>query len=53
MFVTALQRFPSARTVDNATLRLQQMIGQETAEVIRSIRGIGYRWAGDDSGDGR
>jgi two-component system phosphate regulon response regulator PhoB len=46
-------RFPTARTVDNAILRLRQMLGQDGAEAIRSVRGIGYQWAGDELGHAR
>ncbi len=39
-------RFPTQRTVDNAILRLRQILGDEGASAIRSVRGIGYQWAG-------
>jgi hypothetical protein len=43
----------SAPRVDLASLRLRVMLGQETGDVIRSVRGIEYRWAGDAFGDVR
>lgn len=39
-------RFPSPRTVDNAILRLRQSLGDAGSSAIRSVRGIGYQWAG-------
>lgn len=36
-------KFPSNRTVDNAIVRLRQIVGN--AEAIRSVRGVGYQWA--------
>lgn len=40
-------KFPSHRTVDNAVLRLRQMLGEDGGRRIRSVRGIGYQWLGD------
>ena len=39
-------RFPTQRAVDNAVLRLRQALGEEGSSAIRSVRGIGYQWAG-------
>lgn len=39
-------KFPSHRTVDNAIVRLRQMIGDQGGHAIRSVRGIGYQWVG-------
>lgn len=44
-------RFPSTRTVDNAILRLRQALGEEAGAAIRSVRGIGYQWAGIEGAD--
>jgi DNA-binding response OmpR family regulator len=41
-------QFPTARAVDNAILRLRQALGDEDGTVIRSVRGVGYQWAGDE-----
>ena len=38
-------RFPNHRTVDNAVVRLRQVLGN--AESIRSVRGVGYQWVGE------
>ncbi len=40
-------RFPNHRTVDNAVVRLRQVLGQ--TEKIRSVRGVGYQWVGEKS----
>jgi two-component system, OmpR family, phosphate regulon response regulator PhoB len=42
-------RFPTPRAVDNAIVRLRQALGDHEGRMIRSVRGIGYQWAG--SGD--
>lgn len=39
-------QFPTARAVDNAIVRLRQALNDEDGRVIRSVRGIGYQWAG-------
>lgn len=38
------EKFPSPRTVDNAIVRLRQAVGSQSAEKIRSVRGVGYQW---------
>lgn len=35
---------PSPRTIDNAIVRLRQLLGGGAAEAIRSVRGIGYQF---------
>jgi DNA-binding response OmpR family regulator len=42
-------QFPTARAVDNAVLRLRQALHDERGRLIRSVRGIGYQWAGDQN----
>jgi two-component system, OmpR family, phosphate regulon response regulator PhoB len=37
-------KFPSHRTVDNSIVRLRQAIGDNSGQVIRSVRGVGYQW---------
>lgn len=37
-------KFPSQRTIDNVIVRIRQLIGDESGEIIRSIRGFGYQW---------
>ena len=39
-------RFPTPRAVDNAIGRLRQALGDTDAQLIRSVRGVGYQWAG-------
>ncbi len=39
-------KFPTNRTVDNAILRLRQVLGLNAGRAIRSVRGIGYQWEG-------
>jgi DNA-binding response OmpR family regulator len=36
------------RTVDNMIVRLRQMIGDTNSTCIRSVRGVGYQWTGDE-----
>ena len=46
-------RFPTPRAVDNAIVRLRQLLGHAGAGAIRSVRGIGYQWSeieGEDNG---
>jgi DNA-binding response OmpR family regulator len=40
-------RFPTPRAVDNAIVRLRQALGDADGVVIRSVRGVGYQWAGE------
>jgi DNA-binding response OmpR family regulator len=46
-------KFPSSRTVDNAIVRLRQLLRDGDGRAIRSARGVGYQWVGhtDASGD--
>jgi DNA-binding response OmpR family regulator len=44
-------QFPSTRAVDNSIVRLRQVLNDEEGRLIRSVRGVGYQWAGQD-GDG-
>lgn len=38
-------QYPSPRSVDNTIVRLRQALKDESAEIIRSVRGLGYQWA--------
>ena len=38
------EAFPSHRTVDNCIVRLRQALRDESGELIRSVRGLGYQW---------
>lgn len=40
------ERFPTPRTVDNAIVRLRQALQDDDGRLIRSVRGVGYQWAG-------
>ena len=40
-------QFPTPRAVDNAIVRLRQALGDADGRLIRSVRGIGYQWAGE------
>jgi two-component system phosphate regulon response regulator PhoB len=41
-------KFLNQRTVDNMIVRLRQMLGDAHSTCIRSVRGIGYQWGGDE-----
>lgn len=41
-------QYPTARAVDNAVVRLRQLLNDEDGRLIRSVRGIGYQWAGGE-----
>lgn len=41
-------KFLNQRTVDNMIVRLRQMLGDANSTCIRSVRGIGYQWLGDE-----
>lgn len=43
-------QFPSQRTVDNCIVRLRQLLKDESGDLIRSVRGLGYQWTGPASG---
>ncbi len=38
------EQFPSNRTVDNSIVRLRELLHDREAQLIRSVRGIGYQW---------
>lgn len=41
-------KFLNQRTIDNMIVRLRQSVGDTNSTCIRSVRGIGYQWCGDD-----
>jgi DNA-binding response OmpR family regulator len=45
--VWGADQFPTARGVDNAIVRLRQALRDEEGQLIRSVRGVGYQWAGE------
>ncbi|MCB1142681.1 MAG: response regulator transcription factor [Leptospiraceae bacterium] len=40
------ENFPTNRTIDNSIVRLRQILGEEGASAIKTIRSVGYRWVG-------
>lgn len=41
-------QYPSHRTVDNSIMRLRQVLGDSGGRLIRSVRGVGYQWVGEE-----
>jgi|SRR5579862_856533 len=41
-------QFPTQRAVDNAVVRLRQALRDDDGKLIRSVRGVGYQWAGTE-----
>jgi two-component system phosphate regulon response regulator PhoB len=41
-------KFLNQRTVDNMIVRLRHTLGDTDSTLIRSVRGIGYQWSGDE-----
>jgi DNA-binding response OmpR family regulator len=41
-------KFLNQRTIDNMIVRLRQTLGDTNSMCIRSVRGIGYQWCGDE-----
>jgi len=41
-------KFLNQRTVDNMIVRLRQTLGDTDGSCIRSVRGVGYQWCGDE-----
>jgi DNA-binding response OmpR family regulator len=39
----------SHRTIDNAMARIRQLIGDIQEKYIRSVRGVGYQWIGEET----
>lgn len=40
---------PGPRAVDNTVVRLRQALQDQEGELIRSVRGVGYQWAGEQT----
>ena len=40
--------FPTPRAVDNTIVRLRQALRDDDGRLIRSVRGVGYQWTGDE-----
>ena len=41
-------QFPTPRAVDNTIVRLRQILKDDDGRLIRSVRGVGYQWAGGE-----
>jgi DNA-binding response OmpR family regulator len=41
-------KFLNQRTIDNMIVRLRQTLGDTESTCIRSVRGVGYQWCGDE-----
>lgn len=41
-------QFPTPRAVDNTIVRLRQALRDDEGQLIRSVRGVGYQWAGGE-----
>lgn len=41
-------QYPSHRTVDNSIMRLRHVLGDNGGRLIRSVRGVGYQWVGEE-----
>jgi len=41
-------KFLNQRTIDNMVVRLRQTLGDTDSTCIRSVRGVGYQWCGDE-----
>jgi DNA-binding response OmpR family regulator len=41
-------KFLNQRTIDNMVVRLRQLLGDTDSTCIRSVRGVGYQWCGDE-----
>lgn len=42
-------QFPTQRTIDNAILRLRQILGPRAGQYIKTIRGVGYQWVMEEN----
>ena len=42
--ITAGDKTPTQRTIDNSIVRLRQQLGEKGKDYIKSIRGVGYQW---------
>lgn len=47
-FVWGIDKTPNHRTVDNAVVRLRQLLGAD-GDRIRSVRGVGYQWTNGEA----
>jgi len=43
-YVWGEDKFPTQRSIDNCIVRLREIINDPQAEIIRSVRSVGYQW---------
>ena len=46
--IWGVDKNPSHRTIDNIIVRLRQLLGESGERYIRSVRGVGYQWSGEE-----
>lgn len=47
--IWGVDKNPSVRTIDNTIVRLRQLLGDDGEKYIRSVRGVGYQWATEET----
>lgn len=47
--IWGVDKNPSVRTIDNIIVRLRQLLGDDGEKHIRSVRGVGYQWATEET----
>ena len=47
--IWGVDKNPSGRTIDNTIVRLRQMLGDDGEKHLRSVRGVGYQWATEET----
>ena len=47
--IWGVDKNPSHRTIDNIIVRLRQLLGEDGDLHIRSVRGVGYQWATEET----
>lgn len=47
--IWGVDKNPSHRTIDNTIVRLRHLLGEDGETYIRSVRGVGYQWATEDT----
>lgn len=47
--IWGVDKNPSHRTIDNIIVRLRHLLGDEGEKHIRSVRGVGYQWATEET----
>ncbi|MFM6929393.1 MAG: response regulator transcription factor [Bdellovibrio sp.] len=47
--IWGVDKNPSHRTIDNTIVRLRHLLGEDGDKCIRSVRGVGYQWATEET----